>query len=103
LIDNGGIDTRGGALWRNSFGRITGTPLRLQFSRVGASPPPATRAQMDHNRQRWTSRLGSYYSTSFAIVDHVFYATQMNDWNRGAIGSFQGLAGIAYSPDRGEH
>ena len=83
LIDDGGIGTHGGARWRNSFGRIIGTPPRLRFTPVGTPPPPATWPQIRRNRQPWTGPLGSYYSTGFAIVDNVFYATQLNDWNWG--------------------
>lgn len=39
----------------------------------------------------------------FTIVNGVFYATQANNWNWGANGPFQGLAGIAYSTDQGQH
>jgi hypothetical protein len=42
LMDDGGTGTSGGALWRNSFARITGSPRKLQLTRVGSSAPPAT-------------------------------------------------------------
>jgi hypothetical protein len=103
LMDDGGVGTFGGALWRNSFARITGGPRSLQFQRIGGYPPPATWTQIYHNRRLWSGPLGSYYSAGFAIVHHVFYATQVKDWNWNANGPFKGLAGIAYSTDRGQH
>jgi hypothetical protein len=102
LMDDGGTGAPEGHLWRNSFARITGTPGKLKFQRVGASAPSATWSQIAHNRALWTGPLGSFYSTGFAIVDHVFYATQDNDWNWNANGPFQGLAGIAYSTNHGQ-
>ncbi len=103
LMDDGGTGAPVGALWRNSFARIAGTPAKLRFQHVGISSPPATWTQISRNRARWTGPLGSYYSTGFAIVNHVFFATQDNDWNWNANGPFQGLAGIAYSTDHGQH
>lgn len=104
LMDDGGTDVRNaGALWRNSFAQITGGPLNLSFHRVGVSPPPATWGQIHRNPRLWTGPLGPYYSTGFAVVDHVFYATQMNDWQWGTNAPFKGLAGIAYSTDHGTH
>ncbi len=106
LMDDGGtsppkLGTQLG-LWRNSFARITGWPLHnLRFQRIGASPPAATWAQIRQNRNLWTGPLGSYYSTGFTSVDHVFYATRVNNWNWGANGPFAGLAGIAYSSNHG--
>jgi hypothetical protein len=101
LMDDGGTDTSGQALWRNSFAQITGSPGALAFKRVGSSPPPATWAQIARDKQLWTGPLGSYYSMGFTVVNHVFYATQANDWNWDANGPFRGLAGIAYSTDQG--
>ena len=103
LMDDGGTGAPAGKLWRNSFARIAGAPLKLRFQRVGASPPPATWNQIHSDRALWTGPLGSFYSTGFAIVNHVFYATQDNDWDWNANGPFQGLAGIAYSTDHGQH
>jgi hypothetical protein len=103
LIDDGGTDTpRGGALWRNSFARITGAPLHnLHFRLIGHQPPPATWRQIHHNPNLWSGPLGTYYATGFTAVDDVFYATQVSDWAWNANGPFTGLAGIAYSTDTG--
>ena len=103
LMDDGGTDSpKSGALWRNSFARITGAPLNnLRFQRIGNSPPAATWSQIHHNSNLWTGPLGNYYATGFTSVDHVFYATQVNNWNWGANGPFAGLAGIAYSTNHG--
>jgi hypothetical protein len=104
LMDDGGTDAPGGgALWRNSFARITGMPLaNLQFQRIGNPPPAATRAQIRGNRARWSGALGHHYANGFTSVEHVFYATQVQDWNWNANSQFAGLAGIAYSTDRGQ-
>jgi hypothetical protein len=102
LMDDGGTGTSGGAVWRNSFALVTGTPGKLQFTAVGNSPPPQTYAQVHGNEQLLTGPLGSYYSMGFTVVNGVFYATQANNWNWNANGPFQGLAGIAYSTDRGQ-
>ena len=103
LMDDGGTDSpKPGALWRNSFARITGSPLHnLRFQRIGNSPPPATWAQIHRNRNLWSGPLGNYYATGFTSVDHVFFATQVDNWNWGANGPFTGLAGIAYSTNHG--
>jgi hypothetical protein len=104
LMDDGGANVPlAGGLWRNSFAQITGGPLKPNFKRIGVSPPPATWSQIHKNPKLWTGPLGPYYSTGFAVVNHVFYATQVNDWQWGANGPFQGLAGIAYSTDHGAH
>jgi hypothetical protein len=105
LMDDGGTDPpQRGALWRNSFARITGQPLQnLRFQRIGNAPPPATWSQIRHNRSLWSGPLGSYYSTGFTSVNHVFYATQVSDWDWSNDGLFTGLAGIAYSTDHGAH
>jgi hypothetical protein len=104
LMDDGGANVPlAGGLWRNSFAQITGGPLKPNFKRIGVSPPPATWSQIHKNRALWTGPLGPYYSTGFAVVNHVFYATQVHDWQWGANGPFQGLAGIAYSTDHGAH
>jgi len=103
LMDDGGTDSpKSGALWRNSFARITGAPLHnLRFQRIGNSPPAATWTQIHHNTNLWTGPLGNYYATGFTSVDHVFYATQVDNWDWGANGPFTGLAGIAYSTNHG--
>ncbi len=103
LMDDGGTGTSGGALWRNSFALVTGSPGKLQFTSVGSSPAPQTYAQVHGNEQSLTGPLGSYYSMGFTVANGVFYATQANNWNWNANGPFQGLAGIAYSTDRGQH
>jgi hypothetical protein len=103
LMDDGGTDSpKPGALWRNSFARITGSPLHnLRFQRIGNSPPAATWAQIHRNGNLWSGPLGNYYATGFTSVDHVFFATQVDNWNWGANGPFRGLAGIAYSTNHG--
>jgi hypothetical protein len=106
LMDDGGTDPpllgSQWALWRNSFARITGAPLHnLRLRRIGNGPPPATRSQIRKNPGLWSGPLGGYYSTGFTSVDHVFYATQVNDWKWSSNGPFNGLAGIAYSTNHG--
>ncbi|MBV8991364.1 MAG: DUF4185 domain-containing protein [Solirubrobacterales bacterium] len=103
LIDDGGTGTSGGALWRNSFAQVTGTPGDLTFTAVGNSGAAKTYAQVGGNEDRLTGPLGAYYSMGFTIVNGVFYATQANNWNWNANGPFNGLAGIAYSTDQGQH
>lgn len=102
LMDDGGTGTSGGALWRNSFAQVTGSPGALSFTEVGSSGPAQTYAQVQGNEQLLTGPLGSYYSMGFTIVNGVFYATQANNWNWNANGPFNGLAGIAYSTDQGQ-
>ncbi len=106
LMDDGGTNPpkQGSqwALWRNSFARITGSPLHnLRFQPIGNPGPAATRPEIHQNPDLWSGPLGNYYSTGFTSVDHVFYATQVNDWNWDANGPFTGLAGIAYSTNHG--
>ncbi len=104
LMDDGGTDAPpGGALWRNSFAEISGSPGHLKFRRIGATPPAATWGQIFANRQRYSGPLGHHYSTGFTIVNHVFFATQDDDWNWNANKPFGGLFGMAYSTDRGGH
>jgi hypothetical protein len=103
LMDDGGTGTSGGALWRNSLAKVTGSPGKLQFEPVGSSPAPATWGQIAADKQLWTGTLGSYYSMGFTVVNNVFYATQAKDWNWNANRPFNGLAGIAYSTDQGRH
>jgi hypothetical protein len=104
LMDDGGTNVPlAGGLWRNSFAQITGGPLNLSFKRIGVTPPAATWGQIRRNPKLWTGPLGPYYSTGFAVVNNVFYATQVRDWNWGSNGRFTGLAGVAYSTDHGTH
>jgi hypothetical protein len=105
IMDDGGTDVPvPGALWRASVARITGTPPHLRFTHVGNpyTPPPHTWAEIGRDGSVHHGPLGPYYSTGMLAVDHVFYATQLNDWNWSANGQFTGLAGIAYSTDRGQ-
>jgi hypothetical protein len=106
IIDDGGAEVPlSGGLWRQSIARISGRPPNLHFSHVGdpADPPPHTLAQIRNNPKVWKGPLGPYYSSGLLEANHVFYATQENDWDWNANGQFQGLAGIAYSIDRGAH
>lgn len=103
LMDDGGTDIAGGAMWRNSLAQVTGSPGNLQFTPVGSSGPAQTYDQVQGNEQLLTGPLGSYYSMGFTVVRGVFYATQANDWDWNANGPFNGLAGIAYSTDQGQH
>lgn len=102
LMDDGGTGTADGALWRNSFAQVTGSPGDLDFQPVGSAPPPSTYSQVGGNENLLTGPLGSYYSMGFTVVNGVFYATQANDWDWNANGPFDGLAGIAYSTDQGK-
>ena len=104
MMDDGGTDVPvAGALWRQSLARITGMPPRLRFLHVGNpySPPPHTFAQIQQNPALWVGPLGRYYSSGLVEANHVLFATQELDWNWNANGPFTGLAGIAYSTDRG--
>ena len=105
MMDDGGVDVpvpRG--LWRQSLARVSGTPPDLGFQHVGDafSPAPRTWAQIGPNRDSDQGPLGPYYSSGFTEVQGVFYATQQRDWDWLDNGVFNGLAGIAYSKDRGE-
>jgi hypothetical protein len=102
LMDDGGTGTSQPARWRNSIARVTGSPGNLQFTNVGNSGPAKTYADVDSNEDQLTGPLGSFYSTGFTVVGGVFYATQMNNWNWNANGPFNGLAGIAFSTDKGK-
>lgn len=102
LMDDGGTDTPPRALWRNSFAKITGSPLHhLRFHRIGAPPAPATWSQIRKDPTLWSGPLGSHYASGFIAVNHVFYATQVADWSWSSNGPFTGLTGIAYSLDQG--
>lgn len=106
LMDDGGTDVQlAGGLWRQSVAHITGIPPKIRFRHVGDpdQPPPATYAQIGKNRSLWTGPLGPYYSSGLLAADHVFYATQEQNWNWNANAPFAGLQGIAYSYDRGQH
>jgi hypothetical protein len=105
LMDDGGVDPpRTGAIWRQSLARITGVPPKLRFSHVGDpfSPPPKTWRQIAGHREKDIGPLGPYYSIGFTEVQGIFYATQQRDWDSPQNGGFSGLAGIAYSTNRGE-
>jgi hypothetical protein len=106
MIDDGGTDVPlAGGIWRQSVARISGRPPNIQFTHVGdpQAPPPHTLAQIGKDPKIWQGPLGPYYSTGLLTASHVFYATQQYDWNWNANGPFTGLAGIAYSTDRGSH
>jgi hypothetical protein len=102
-MDDGGVDVPlDGGLWRQSLARVTGTPPRLRFRRVGSSfPPPHTFGQINGNPDVDDGPLGPYYSIGLAEEAGVFYATQQRNWNWNANANFAGLAGIAYSRDHG--
>ena len=105
MMDDGGVDVpvpRG--LWRQSLARVSGTPPDLGFQHVGDPFSPAARtwAQIGTNPDSDQGPLGPYYSSGFTEVQGVFYATQQRDWDWLDNGVFNGLAGIAYSEDRGE-
>ena len=106
MIDDGGTDVPiPGGLWRQSVARVSGAPPHLAFHHVGNpyAPPPHTWAQIRAHPSMWRGPLGPYYSSGMVEADHVFYATQELDWDWGANDDFTGLAGIAYSTDRGQH
>jgi hypothetical protein len=105
MMDDGGTDIAlSGGLWRQSIAQITGTPPKIKFRHVGNpdTPPPATYTQIRKNKSLWSGPLGPYYSSGLLAADHVFYATQQNDWDWHANAPFSGLQGIAYSTDRGQ-
>jgi hypothetical protein len=105
MMDDGGVDVPvSGAVWRQSFARVSGSPPDLGFQHVGDpfSPAPRTWAQIAGTRDNDVGPLGPYYSTGFTEVKGIFYATQQRDWDWSADGVFDGLAGIAYSNDQGE-
>ena len=104
MMDDGGVDVQvRGGLWRQSLARIIGTPPKLRFQHVGSrfSPPPRTWAEIGTNRDNDDGPLGPYYSIGFVEADGVFYATQQRNWDWSANGLFTGLAGIAYSTNKG--
>jgi hypothetical protein len=106
MMDDGGTDVPlSGGLWRQSIARITGTPPNIQLNHIGDpdKPPPATYAEIRKDKSLWSGPLGSYYSSGLLAADHVLYATQENDWDWNGNSGFTGLAGIAYSTDRGAH
>jgi len=104
IMDDGGTGEPAGELWKQSVAQITGTPPRIRFDHVGdaAQPPPASFAQIKHNRSLWSGPLGPYYSSGLVEAGHVLFATQENNWTWGRNGPFAGLAGIAYSTDLGQ-
>lgn len=106
IIDDGGADVPVvGGLWRQSVARISGRPPRFRFRHVGdpSHPPPHTYSQIYKNPKLWIGPLGPYYSSGLVMANHVLFATQEHDWNWNANGTFQGLVGVAYSFDRGQH
>src|SRR5205807_7623769 len=106
LMDDGGtVVPASGGLWRHSLARITGTPPHIRFRHVGDpdKPPPHTFGQIHRDPNLWAGPLGRYYSTGLVVANNTFYATQVLDWGWGRNDPFAGLAGIAYSQDRGEH
>lgn len=107
MMDDGGTDVKlPGGLWRQSMARITGRPPRIAFRHVGDPnrPPPHTFRQIRTNPSKlWTGPLGPYYSSGLVAVNRVFYATRERNWDWSGNGPFEGLAGIAYSFDRGSH
>ena len=106
MIDDGGVDVPLiGGLWRQSLAQITGVPPNIRFRHVGDphNPPPHTLNQIRQNLSLWSGPLGPYYSSGLLEADHVFYATQQQNWDWNANGPFLGLHGIAYSVDAGGH
>lgn len=107
IMNDGGMNVPpSGGLWRQTIARITGSPPNLQFSYVGdpVDPDLGKAPQSDRNDpQAHDGPLGPFYSSGLVEANHVFYATQENDWNWNGNGNFAGLAGIAYSLDRGVH
>jgi hypothetical protein len=106
MIDDGGTDVpKAGGLWRTSVARITGTPPKLHFQHVGDpyAPPPHTWSEIGRDSSAHSGPLGPYYSAGLLAADHVFYATELNDWSWSTNSAFTGLAGIAYSTDHGQH
>jgi len=124
LMDDGGTDVPvPGGLWRQSIARITGSPPMIRFTNVGdgSEPPPTIRstyaggpsgqppsiASAASNAAAAADAgdgpLGPFYSSGLVEANHIFYATQENDWNWNANGTFTGLMGIADSRDRGAH
>jgi hypothetical protein len=103
MITDGGTGIKRG-LWRQSLARITGSPPNIHFQFVGnpKDPPPHTYTQIQKNPALWTGPLGPYYSSGLVEADHVFYATQEDNWNWNANDPFAGLEGIAYSTNRGQ-
>ena len=106
IVDDGGVDVPGpGELWRSAPARITGTPPKIRFTRVGDpdAPPPHTFAQIAKDAALWSGPLGPYYSSGLVEASGVFYTTQQRLWNFLVDPEFPGLQGIAYSTDRGAH
>jgi hypothetical protein len=107
LMDDGGMNVPSNAgLWRQEIARITGSPPHLKFSYVGDPADPDLKSAPAHDNndpQAHDGPLGPFYSSGLVEAGGVFYATQENDWNWNANGTFTGLMGIAYSRDRGMH
>lgn len=105
IMDDGGTDIpKPGSIWRQSLARITGSPPNIRFTHIGdpATDPPPHRWSDISDPTKHVGPLGSYYSIGLVEANHVFFATQERDWNWNANGQFTGLAGIAYSLNRGD-
>ena len=104
MMDDGGTDTPGRALWKQSLARVSGQPPRIHFTQIGdpAKPAPHSRGEINHNRLLWSGPLGPYYSNGLVAAGGQLFATQQRNWNWSANQPFAGLAGIAYSSNRGE-
>ena len=106
MINDGGADVPlPGGVWRQSVARIAGYPPGIQISHVADpdTPPPRTFAQIHADGSLDQGPLGPYYSSGLVAANHVFYATEENDWSWRSDGKFGGLHGIAYSTNRGRH
>jgi hypothetical protein len=103
MINDGGTNTAQPARWRNSVARVTGSPGDIEFTPVGDSGPAKTYAEVHSDENQLGGPLGSYYANGLMAANGILYATQVNnyDWNNNA--AFKGLAGIAYSTDKGKH
>jgi hypothetical protein len=106
MMDDGGTDVSvSGALWRQSLAKITGSPPNIRFSYVGnpSDPPPSTALPSQRSPDAGAGPLGPFYSSGLVEAGGIFYATQENNWNWNANGTFTGLLGMAYSRDHGVH
>jgi hypothetical protein len=106
VMDDGGTDvTAPGALWRQSFARITGFPPRIHIAHVGDpnAPAPHTWKQIHRNPALYGGPLGPYYSIGLLAADHMLFATQQFDWDWQHNSQFTGLYGIGFSRDAGAH
>lgn len=104
LMDDGGMNlTASARLWRQELARITGRPPAISFSDLArdSGAPAGGWPVDDRDPQAHAGPIGPYYSSGLVEAGGVFYATQENDWNWNANGTFTGLMGIAYSRDHG--